>query len=205
MQLKTFKEFINESENQNIDDSIQSLKRMVDLGVIDQAELVKFIKSKKSDIWVSSLLKELDELHQKDPQNWGKPSHTTSPYNTIEFNINTDMVSMPDNHYNNYEYKLLYTEPVTVVVYLGGDSSLELRASYDNSEFEEAYGEFEEAYGEDEDDEDDEDNGNQYDAVWSYYGNVSILTVEDILTIIDQFNDEADENTLENSSDWMHD
>lgn len=196
MQLKTFKEFINESENQNIDDSIQSLKRMVDLGVIDQAELIRFIKSEKSDIWVSDLLKELDELHQKDPVNWGKPSHNTSPYNTIEFDINADMVNMPENHYNNYEYALLFAEPVTVVVYLDGDSSLELRASYANSEFEEAYGG---------DEDDDEDSENQYDAVWSYHGNVSILTVEDILTIIDHFNDEADADTLEYSSDWAHD
>lgn len=200
MQLKTFKEFINESENQNIDDSIQSLKRMVDLGVIDQAELIRFIKSEKSDIWVSDLLKELDELHQKDPRNWGKPSHNTSPYNTIEFDINADMVNMPENHYNNYEYELVSSEPVTIVVYLDGDSSLELRASYSNSDFEEAYG------GDDDDeDDDDEDDENKYDAVWSYYGNVSILAVEDILTIIDQFNDEADENTLEYSSDWAHD
>ena len=101
------------------------------------------------------------------------------------------MVIMPSEHYDNYSYELLYAEPVLVVIYLdiADDSSLELRASYANSDFADLYGEEED----------------QYDATWSYHGSIPILEVEDILTIIDEFNSEVNDDTIEDSADWNHD
>jgi hypothetical protein len=194
--IKGFQEWINENEEPSGQLSPGDLQNLLDLGLIDPLEFTRGAKKIDPTGWVDSLLQDLESRHLAEPDIWGKPVVYKTPYNTIEFTLSSDLVNMAQNHYNNYEYERQYDDPVTVVVYLGGDSSLELRALYANRDFEEGY--------EDEDDED-EDDENSYDATWSYNGPISILKVEDILEIIDGFNEEVDDDTIEDTSDWSHD
>ena len=187
--IKRFQEWINENEEGNNKETPDDLKTLLDLGLIEPSDFARSIKRADPTRWIDRLLQELESRHSAEPDIWGKPVLNQTPYNTIEFTISSDMVNMPEQHYNDYNYIWLYAEPVTVVVYLGGDSHLELRASYANSDFEEEYG------GEED----------QYDATWSYYGLLPILTVEGILEIIDDFNNEVDIDTIEDSPNWGHD
>ena len=188
--IKGFQQWINENSEASNQETPEILKHLLDLGMIDSADFAKSIKRVDPTGWIDNLLKDLESRHLAQPDIWGKPVEEKSPYNTVEFTL-TDMVIMPSEHYDNYSYELLYAEPILVVIYLdiAGDSSLELRASYANSDFAEQYGE-------------DED---QYDATWSYNGSIPILEVEDILTIIDGFNSEVNDDTIEDSADWSHD
>ncbi len=191
--IKRFQEWINENtepgKERDLGQEAVDIQRLFDLGIIDHLEFTRGIKSIDPDGWLNRLVQELESRHSTEPDIWGKPEVQTRPYHTIEFTLNSDMVNMPEQHYNNYGYELLWEEPITVVIYLGGDSNLELRASYANDEFEEEYGAEED----------------QYDATWTYNGLLPIFRVEDILTIIEGFNNEVDNDTIENSSDWSHD
>lgn len=192
--IKRFQEWLNESaepgKERDLGQEAADIQRLFDLGIIDPLEFTRGIKSIDPEGWLNSLVQELESRHSADPGIWGKPEVRTIPYHTIEFTLNSNMVDMPEQHYNNYEYELLWSEPVTIVIYLDGDSHLELRASYVNDDFEEGI------FVDEED---------QYDATWSYNGLVPILRVEDILTIIAGFNDEVDSDTIEDSNDWRHD
>lgn len=187
--IKGFEDWINENEDISNQETSDDLQNLLDLGLIEPFDYVRSTKRIDPTGWVDRLVQELESRHEAEPDTWGKPVLRSTPYNTLEFTISSDMVNMPEQHYNNYQYTLLYAEPVTVVIYLGGDSHLELVTSYANSDFEEEYG------GEED----------QYDATWSYYGLLPILKVEDILTIIDEFNNEVDNDTIEDSDDWSHD
>jgi hypothetical protein len=187
--IKGFQQWINENEETPGQETTDDIQRLLDLGLIDRFDYVRSNKRIDPIGWIDRLLQELESRHTAEPDIWGKPALNQTPYNTIEFTLSSDMVNMPEEHYNNYEYALLWAEPVTVVVYLGGDSHLELRASYANQDFEEEYGNEED----------------QYDATWSYDGQTVIHTVDDILTIISEFNDEVDSYTIEDSPNWSHD
>ena len=188
--IKGFQEWINENEDGSYQENPDDLQHLLDLGLIDPLDFTR--ANKRIDPgWTDRLLQDLESRHLAEPDTWGKPVVYKTPYNTIEFTISSDLVNMPENHYNNYEYELQYDEPVTVVVYLDGDSHLELRALYANQDFEKEY--------------DEDEDENSYDANWSYNGPISILKVEDILEIIDEFNEEVDDDAIENSSDWSHD
>ena len=223
--IKSFSEWINENDSSADHETLDDLYRLLELGMIDptefamsvkridptgwvkrilglgsvnQAEFARSVKATDPAAWTELLLKELEVRHMAEPNIWGKPVHHQTPYNTIEFTLSPDMVNMPMQHYNNYGYELMSDEPVEVVIYLGGDSSLELRANYADSD-----SGYDGYYEEDEDD--DEDDDHSYYATWSYNGPLPILTVGDILDIIDGFNDEVDEDTIEDSDDWSHD
>lgn len=187
--IKGFEDWINENEDGSNQETPDDLQNLLDLGLIDPLDFTRANKRIDPTGWIDRLVQELESRHAAEPDIWGKPVLRPTPYNTLEFTISSDMVNMPEQHYNNYQYTLLYAEPVTVVIYLGGDSYLELRASYANDDFEEEYGNEED----------------QYDATWSYNGLLPILKVEDILTIIDGFNNEVDNDTIEDSDDWSHD
>lgn len=187
--IKGFQNWISENAEGNGKETPDDLKTLLNLGLIEPSDFARSTKRIDPTRWVDTLVQELESRHAAEPDTWGKPVLRPTPYNTLEFTISSDMVNMPEEHYNNYQYTLLYAEPVTIVVYLDGDSHLELRASYADSDFEEVYG------GEED----------QYDATWSYYGPLPILTVEGILEIIDDFNTEVDNDTLEDSPNWGHD
>jgi hypothetical protein len=191
MVIKGFQQWINENSETPNQETPEILRHLFDLGMIDHAEFAKSTKRVNPTGWIGDLLKELESRHLAEPDIWGKPVEVKSPYHTIGFTLSSDLVNMPSEHYDNYSYELLLTEPILVVVYLNlaEDSSLELRATYANSDFAEQYGE-------------DED---QYDATWSYHGSIPILEVDDILTIIDGFNSEVNDDTIEDSADWSHD
>ncbi len=188
--IKGFQQWINEhEENSDARQNLEDIQRLFDLGLIDRLDYVRSTKRIDPTGWIDRLLQELESRHTAEPDIWGKPALNQTPYNTIEFTLSSDMVNMPEEHYNNYEYALLWAEPVTVVVYLDEDSHLELRAGYANQDFKEEYGNEED----------------QYDATWSYSGQTVIHTIEDILTIISEFNDEIDADTIEDSLVWSHD
>jgi hypothetical protein len=187
--IKGFQAWINENEETPGRETTDDIQRLFDLGMIDRTDFARSKKRVDPAGWVARLLQELEDRHLAEPNIWGKPVLRPTPYNTLEFTLSSDMVNLPEQHYNNYQYFLLWTEPVTVVIYLGGDSYLELRASYANDDFEEEYGNEED----------------QYDATWTYYGQTVIHTVDDILTIISEFNDEVDSYTIEDSPNWSHD
>jgi hypothetical protein len=161
-------------------------QRLFDLGMMDRSQFSREKKSADPDGWINRLVQELESRHSAEPEAWGKPSVHTSPYRTIEFTLNSDIVNMPEYHYNDYAYRLVWDEPIQAVIYLEGDSWLELRASYANPDFE-------------------EDEDDSYDATWVYDGEISIFTVEDILTIVDEFNTQVDDDTIEDSEEWRHD
>ena len=191
--IKRFQEWLNESaepgKERDLGQEAADIQRLFDLGIIDPLEFTRGIKSIDPEGWLNNLVQELESRHSAEPEIWGKPEIRSRPYHTIEFTLNSNMVDMPEQHYNNHEYELLWSEPVTIVIYLDGDAYLELRASYANEDFEEEYGNEED----------------QYDATWTYNGLLPILRVEDILTIIDEFNNEVDNDTIEGSNDWSHD
>ena len=191
--IKRFQEWLNENtepdKERDLGQEAADIQRLFDLGMIDREQFSREMKSADPVGWLNNLVQELESRHSAEPDIWGKPEVRTSPYHTIEFTISSDMVNMPEQHYNNYYYELLWEEPVTAVIYLDGDTYLELSAVYANPNVEE----------------EDEDEDDQYEAIWTYDGPVVISTVEDILTIISGFNDEVDDDTIDDSEDWRHD
>lgn len=187
--IKNFQHWLNE----NMEGSEQELadaQNLFDLGIIDRLEFIKAVKKVDPDKWADELFKELVEMHSKNPNSWGMPVRKTSPYNTIEFDL-TEVVIMPEEHWTNYEYECLWQEPVRAVIYLDGDTKLELIGSYAREEYDS-----DEGYGEDED---------TIDSTWSYDGEIPIFTLEDIEKILDSYEYQVSDGYYNDEGDWYHD
>jgi hypothetical protein len=170
---------------------------MLRLGLIDKLEFARGIKSLDLQGWADRFYAELEALCKSEPDSYLFVKKDTY-FNKVELTVSSDILDLPENHYNDYTYTLAEDGAALIVIGLESDSTVEIRATYANEDGADYY-------DEDYDEEDDEDD--PYDGTWWYKGEINIVTVDDLMEVIESFNsDETLGDVIDyGGGDWYHD
>jgi len=196
--IKSYRLWESEDSKEDQERTERDLNRMLRLGLIDKREFTIEIKSQDLQGWADRFYAELETLCKSEPDSYLFVKKDTY-FNKVELTVSSDILDLPENHYNDYAYVLADDDTATIVIGLEKASSVEIRANYVNKDSE---------YDDDDDDSEyDDDEIDSYDGTWWYNGEINIVTVDDLMEVIESFNsDETLGDVIDDSGgDWYHD
>jgi hypothetical protein len=188
--IKSSRVWESEDSQQSGEKTERHLNRLLGLGLISQQEFEKGIKEIDLQGWADEFYSQLEALCNSEPDKYlGVKKTRYASFEAAELTVAPGLLDLPETHYNDWSYQVVDDEPALIVIGLGVESTVEIRALYANHE--------DAAY------DDDDDGYFDYDGTWIYNGEINIFTVDDLVQVLKSFDSEVALGDEE--GDWYRD